>query len=80
MGFVEIKMYIDVCTCKGCLRGFTTIKMFLIAVFFYSIFDKFQRKWKNEFGGRFINIGLENVAVAVARVVELPPRCSNKGG
>ena len=33
---------------------------------------------QNEFGGRFIHIGLENVAVAAARVVELPPRCSNK--
>ena len=33
---------------------------------------------KNEFGGRFIHIGLENVAVAAARVVELPLRCSNK--
>ena len=35
---------------------------------------------QNEFGGRFIDIGLENVAVAAASVVELPPRCSNKGG
>ena len=34
---------------------------------------------KNEFGGRFINIGLEHVAVAAARVCDRPPRCSNKG-
>ena len=34
----------------------------------------------NEFGGRFVDIGLENVAVAAARVVGGPPRCSNKGG
>ena len=35
---------------------------------------------ENKIGGRFINIGLENVAVAAASVVERPPRCSNKGG
>ena len=35
---------------------------------------------KNEFDGRFVDIGLENVAVAAARVVERPPRCSLKGG
>ena len=44
------------------------------------IFDGF---WKNvqtnEFGGRFIDIGLENVAVAAARVCDRPPRCSKKG-
>ena len=40
----------------------------------------FEKMSKNEFGGRFINIGIENVAVAVARVVGEPPRCSNKGG
>ena len=34
---------------------------------------------KNDFGGRFVDIGVENVAVAAARVVERPPRCSNKG-
>ena len=38
------------------------------------VFDDF------EFGGSFIDIGLENVAEAAARVVELPPRCSNKYG
>ena len=32
-------------------------------------FDIFRKMSKNEFGGRFIDIGLENVAVAVARVV-----------
>ena len=37
-------------------------------------------KCENELGRRFINIGREKLAVAVARVVELPPRCSNKGG
>ena len=36
-------------------------------------------KKKNEFGGRFVDIGLENVAVAAARVVERHPRYSNKG-
>ena len=35
---------------------------------------------KNEFGGRFIDIELENVAVAAARVVELTSRCSFKWG
>ena len=39
-----------------------------------------EKMWKNEFGGRFINIELKNDAVAAARVVELPPRCSKKGG
>ena len=35
---------------------------------------------KNEFGRRFINIGLEKSAVAAASVVEGPSRCSNKEG
>ena len=34
---------------------------------------------KNDSRSRFVDIGLENVAVAAARVVERPPRCSNKG-
>ena len=34
---------------------------------------------KNEFGGRFVDIGLENVGVAAARVCGLPSRCSLKG-
>ena len=33
----------------------------------------------NDSRNRFVDIGLENVAVAAARVVERPPRCSNKG-
>ena len=32
------------------------------------------------FGVRFISIGIESIAVAAARVVELPPRCSYKRG
>ena len=40
------------------------------------IFEKIE---KHEFGGRFIDIGLGNVDVAAVPVVELPPRCSNKG-
>ena len=45
------------------------------------IFDDFRKKLKrNEFGGRFIDIGLEKVVVAAARVVGGPPRCSNKEG
>ena len=37
------------------------------------------RFWKNnDSHRRFVDIGLENVAVAAARVVELPPRCNNK--
>ena len=39
------------------------------------IFEKIET---NEFYGRFIDIGLENVAMAAARVVDLPPRCTNK--
>ena len=39
----------------------------------------FEKMSKNEFGGRFVDIGLGNVAVAVARVCDRPPRCSNKG-
>ena len=35
---------------------------------------------KKKFGDRFVDIGVENVAVAAARVVERPPRCSLKGG
>ena len=34
----------------------------------------------NEFGGRSIYIGLEKSAVAAARVVGGPPRCSKKEG
>ena len=30
----------------------------------------FEKMLKNEVGGRFIDIGLENVAAAAARVVE----------
>ena len=33
----------------------------------------------HEFGGRFIDIGLDNVAVVAARVVGGPSRWSNKG-
>ena len=40
----------------------------------------FEKVSTNEFGGRFIDIELENVAVAVARVLGGLPRCSNKGG
>ena len=39
-----------------------------------------KNREKPEFGRRVIDIGLENVAVAAARVVELPPRYSNEGG
>ena len=42
---------------------------------FLTVFENCE----NEFGKRFIDIGLGHVAVAAARVVELPPRCSNKG-
>ena len=44
------------------------------------IFDNLKEMSTNEFGDRFIYIyiGLENVAVAAARVAERPPRCSNK--
>ena len=35
---------------------------------------------KKKFGDRFVDIGVENVAVAAARVVERPPRCSNNKG
>ena len=41
--------------------------------------DVFGQNVKQKLGGRFRNIGLGNVAVVAARVVELPPRCSNKG-
>ena len=37
-------------------------------------------KVKTNDGKRFTDIGLENVAVVAKRVVELPSRCSNKGG
>ena len=43
------------------------------------IVDGFWKMWKNEFGRRFINIGLGKGAVAAARVVELPSHCSLKG-
>ena len=35
---------------------------------------------ENAFRKRFIDIELEKLAGAAARRVELPPRCSNKGG
>ena len=35
---------------------------------------------KNDSRNRFVDIGLGNVAVAVARVVELPSRSGLKGG
>ena len=38
----------------------------------------FEKMSKNEFGGRLIDIGIDNVAVAAARVVERPPRCRKK--
>ena len=34
---------------------------------------------KNDSRKRFVDIGLENVAVAAARVVERPPRCGSEG-
>ena len=34
---------------------------------------------KNDFRGRFVDIGLENVAVVAARVTDRPSRCSLKG-
>ena len=34
---------------------------------------------KNDSRNRFVDIGLENVAVTAARVSERPPRRSNKG-
>ena len=42
----------------------------------WSIFENV--KTNSELGERFIHIGLENIAVVAARVVELPPRCNNK--
>ena len=42
-------------------------------------FDDFWKNVKNEFGGRFIDIGLENVAVAAARVVGGPTRSVIRG-
>ena len=33
----------------------------------------------NDFRSRFVDIGLENVALAAARVVELPSRSGSKG-
>ena len=43
-------------------------------------FDDFGKNVKNEFGMRFINIGLEKSGVAAASVVEGPSRCSDKWG
>ena len=56
----------------NCLRGFATIKNVThLRNNGIHIFDDFRNNVKqNEFGGRCIDIGLENVAVAVARVVE----------
>ena len=62
---------------NGCLRGFTTIKTCYTSqnIFWRSFFDDFLIFWKsvknNEFGGRFMDIWLENVAVAAARVVRI---------
>ena len=39
---------------------------------FLMIFNDFWKHEKDEFGGRFINIGLENDAVAATHVVEGP--------
>ena len=65
-------------TCEGCLRDFTTLinieHLRKINCFYF-----FEKENEKRFGRRCINIGLKNVAVAVARVVELFPRCSNKG-
>ena len=46
---------------------------------FNVFFDDFRKNVKNEFGMRFIHIGLENSAVAAARVGGPPSRCSLKG-
>ena len=43
------------------------------------IVDDFWKR-ENEFGGRFIDIGIGNAAVAAARMIERLPRCSNKAG
>ena len=50
-----------------------------IDVFFDDV-GWFLKSVKNEFDRRFLNIGLEQITVAAARVVELPPRCSKKEG
>ena len=47
---------------------------------FLLILDDFWKIEKQKDGGRFIKIRLDNVGVAAASVVELPPRCSNKRG
>ena len=40
-----------------------------------------MRFWiDNDSRSRFVDIGLENIAVAAARVEGAPSRCSNKGG
>ena len=62
-----------------CLRGFTTIRKCYTSqkrswTSILMVYDDFWKKVR----GRFIDIGLENVAVAAARVVGGPPRCSNK--
>ena len=43
------------------------------------LFDGFWKNVKNEFGKRFIYIGLETSVVVAAGVVEGPSRCSLKG-
>ena len=47
---------------------------------FIGFFIYFSNNETNKFDELFTNIGLENVAVAAARVVELSPCCSNKEG
>ena len=64
-----------------CLSGFTTmlknrkLSEQCLDVFLMT-FEKMSTT--NDFGGRFIDIGLEHVAVAAARVVGGPSRCSKK--
>ena len=68
--FLYVVFMADGCL-RGCLRGFTTIKnvehirnKLDISCM---IFEKNVKR--NEFGSRFINVGLENVVVAAARMV-----------
>ena len=53
--------------------------MFKISEEADDIFNDFCKKVKKICGNRFIDIGLENVAVAAASVVAGPSRCSNNG-
>ena len=52
------------------MRPLKSVKTLRHFCYYHFLMDFEKNAKRNEFGGRFIDIGLEHVAVAAARVVE----------